>query len=275
MRQIDSIVIMQVPTHDCFADIGLALNEAGKELGMIPHDQKPIYQPPEAPFTTKCPLVLGGNTAPNAAYPGGSIHYNLEQTTAPWFTPAYINLLKSYPILDYSYQNMEKMYSKFGIVAAFCGIGYHRILQSHTPETKKDIDILLLGSMCQRRHNTLTELRRFCKVETPFPSYGEDRAQYIARSKIVINIHYYSAKVLEMARISYLLANQACVVSEESPDCMPLTSMVRFAHYDNLPNVCLSMLPFDLWKTQAERGFREFSQMPSQTAYLAEALGKL
>ena len=39
-------------------------------------------------------------------------------------------------------------------------------------------------------------------------------AYWIARSKIVLNLHQYDAQVFEIVRVSYLLANRRAVVSE-------------------------------------------------------------
>ena len=45
--------------------------------------------------------------------------------------------------------------------------------------------------------------------------YGAERDALIARSKIVLNVHFYGAKVLEVVRLSHLLSNGAFVISED------------------------------------------------------------
>ena len=45
-----------------------------------------------------------------------------------------------------------------------------------------------------------------------------DAPALIARSKLVLNVHFYQAQILEMVRISYLLANRCAVLSEPSAD---------------------------------------------------------
>ena len=70
-----------------------------------------------------------------------------------------------------------------------------------------------------------------------FGAYGKERDDLIARAKVVLNVHFYEAKVLEMVRVSYLLANRCCVLSEISSDPEEddaLSTGVAFAAYDDL-----------------------------------------
>ena len=53
----------------------------------------------------------------------------------------------------------------------------------------------------------------------------------------MLNVHFYEAKVLEMVRVSYLLANRCCVLSEvssEPEEDDALAGGVAFAAYDDL-----------------------------------------
>ena len=44
--------------------------------------------------------------------------------------------------------------------------------------------------------------------------YGRELDQYIARSKVVLNLHFYEKASFEIFRVSHLLANHKCVVTE-------------------------------------------------------------
>jgi hypothetical protein len=55
-------------------------------------------------------------------------------------------------------------------------------------------------------------------VAAAFNAYGAERDAYIARAKVVLNLHYWEGNPFEALRVSYLLNNRACVVSEESDD---------------------------------------------------------
>jgi hypothetical protein len=84
----------------------------------------------------------------------------------------------------------------------------------------------------------LDELKRSgLNVEATFGVYGEQRDRLIGRSKLLLNMHFYDAKVLEVVRISYYLANQCAVLSEHGVDPMEdkiWESGVAFENYDNL-----------------------------------------
>lgn len=60
------------------------------------------------------PIILGANLLPyveNVQLPKHSIIFNLEQVEegSSWFTPQYIDLLKSYQVWDYSDRNIDNL----------------------------------------------------------------------------------------------------------------------------------------------------------------------
>ena len=55
--------------------------------------------------------------------------------------------------------------------------------------------------------NTLSGRPSGANVIPVFGLYGPPRDALIARSKIILNMHLYDAKVFEIVRVSYLLAN--------------------------------------------------------------------
>jgi hypothetical protein len=72
--------------------------------------------------------------------------------------------------------------------------------------------------------------------------YGQMRDDYLARSKIVLNIHAWEdLPALETVRLSYLLANRCFVISEFA-DHDPYPGGVVYAGYDDLAAVCLDWL---------------------------------
>ncbi len=106
-------------------------------------------------------------------------------------------------------------------------------------------------------------------------SYGASRDAWIARSKIVLNIHYWEAKIFEIARVSYLLANRRAVVSERGADPTlerDLESGIAFADYDELVDRCVELLGDERARRElAERGYQAFSAR-DQAAILHRAL---
>ena len=114
------------------------------------------------------------------------------------------------------------------------------------------------------------------RVHVAFGVYGEQRDRLVARSKVILNIHYYQAKVFEIVRVSYLLANRCCVVSERGVDPSEereFEGAVAFAAYEELVETCVRLCA-DPGARQAlqEQGLRAFAARDLR-AILAEAIG--
>lgn len=258
-----------------FDYLALSLNCAFRELGY----QAPIVR--DIANITDYPVIIGSNLLPslgNIHIPDTSIIYNLEQILpgSPWINKKYLDFLRSYDVWDYSRQNIDEL-KKLGITnVKYCGIGYVPELTQMSPSNNEDIDILWYGSLNERRIYILEKLRDMgLNVCSLFGVYGDERDQYIARSKIVLNIHFYESKVLEIGRIYYLLANKRFVVSEKGNDEElegPLKEGLVFAPYDNIISACVSYLKEDHLRAEiAERGFSLIKGL-SQVEFLKDVL---
>jgi hypothetical protein len=258
----------------CFEEVALGLQAAFAELGF---DAPVVTDPTQARGHT---IALGPHLLPGLPkdrLPPHLILYNMEQMQqdSPWFVPEYIDLLRRYPVWDYSPLNIEKLKAAGVDHAALCGIGYMPALTRIAPGTE-DIDVLFVGSRDKRRMTVLREIARHGKVVTAvFDRYGTERDALIARARLLLNLHCYEAKVFEIVRVSYLLANRKCVVSEIGSDAAleePLRAGIAFASYENLAAVCLRLLDqLDERATLAARGFECFSGL-SQVQMLKAAL---
>jgi len=131
------------------------------------------------------------------------------------------------------------------LALAQCGIGYVPELTRIAP-AEKTIDVLFVGSINERRGRILRQLARSgARVEARFNVYGKIRDDLIARSKLVLNVHYPESRVLENVRVSYLLANRKCVDSETGLDPAieaPLEDGIAFARYEDLAARCMELL---------------------------------
>jgi len=173
---------------------------------------------------------------------------------------AYVRLLKRYTVWDYSPLNKDALLKEGVSVQCLLPIGYSSDLTRIPNIWPKDIDILFIGSMNERREKIVRDMtEKGIKVVTLFNSYGSERDQYIARSKILLNMHFYEAKILEVVRISYYLANKICVLSEESSD--PLDDKewshgVYFSPYEKLVTAANYLLSNEKVRTDiSDRGF--------------------
>lgn len=225
-------------------------------------------------------IVLGSNLLPHYPLPlaDNAILYNLEQIQegSQWLTPAFLELLRRYEVWDYSPQNVERLLQLGVNVSTIVPVGYTPELTRITHVAEPDIDVLFFGAMNPRRQATIDEMRTLgLRVEVLCGVYGAERDTIIGRSRLVLNLHYYEAKVLEMARIAYLLANRCVVLSEYSSDTTEdaaLADGVAFAQYEELPEMALQLLGSkDKCVRLAENGFALICSRPI-TAYLKTAL---
>ena len=150
------------------------------------------------------------------------IIYNFEQfTTDKVWSESYINFLKNALfMIDYSIINILK-FNNMKINAFYLpyepsGIYRHLDLKN----IKKDIDVLFIGTLNNRRKEWLKKLSQTnINIKIITNLFFEKSIDYFARSKIVLNIHYYKGDlILEIPRIIPALENNCIVISEDSAD---------------------------------------------------------
>ena len=151
------------------------------------------------------------------------IIYQLEPlcATGHWWSSEQIikQLKKVDEVWDYDYQNV--LYLKLhGINAKFKPFLYSQSNDNITPKPK-DIDVLFFGTSTSRRYEWLYNLNFYLRQNTRSMIlanvFHPEIDEYIARSKIIINIHNSNGvSQQEQPRISHLLTNGKHVVSEKS-----------------------------------------------------------
>ena len=262
--------------HFPFVEIAIALQSGFSELGYqvdIVNDIKKVRGKT---------LVLGCNRISLiglTTLPKDLILFNLEQIQqgSPWLTEDYLILLKTYPVWDYSHVNIKAL-QKLGVKnITYCGIGYAPKLSRISP-VKEDIDVLFYGALNPRRQKILDKLQvKGFNVVGLSQVYGNERDNYIARAKIVLNIHFYEAQIFEIIRVSYLLSNKKCVISEKGHDYeleKPFQDGVCFCDYEELVSKCTYYLKNNAARIQlAGKGFQCIS-MQSQAEFLRQASGR-
>ncbi|MBY2983091.1 glycosyltransferase family 1 protein [Rhizobium leguminosarum] len=229
-----------------FDEVALGLQGAFEELG----GSAPITRDMNA-FAGRAPIIYGGNLLPAeivSHLPKDSVVINLEQVSEEsiWINSRYTSILKSLPVLDYSPRNRENLAAKGIDHAGVLEIGYSGCLSQIQHAAVKDIDVLFYGSMNERRHHILKTLKDGgLEVAHLFNIYGAERDAAIARAKIVINIHHYASGVFEIVRISYLLANRVCVLTEgdiRDPDLQPFIGGLAIEPYDDMIERCYKLI---------------------------------
>ena len=225
-------------------------------------------------------IVLGSNLLPHCGLTlaPDAILYNLKQVLAgsSWITPALLALMRRHVVWDYSAAN-ARAFAALGVrVGRVVPIGYVPELTRIRMAEPRDIDVLFCGSLCPRRAHVIDTMRAAgIDAIAAFGLYGRPRDRLIARARLVLNVHSRADGVLEIVRLSYLLANRCAVLSERCADATdeaPLAQAIAFADYDALAERAARLLSSP---AELERLAREgFAEMQSRRAsdYLRAAL---
>lgn len=208
-------------------------------------------------------VVLGAHTAPEAV-PAGAIVYNTEHPSSPWMGKLYLDLLKRHETWSY-YE---------GGPGTFVPIGYMPQMTRIPKPLVQDVDVLFYGSLNERRSRILMRLiaTGLKVVALPVGTYGAKRDEWIAKSKVVLSVHYYLPAVLEIVRLSYLWQNRKCVVAEGAG--MRTREWVEnggFA-YEDLVEACVEFANDADMRSIAEDSCFKMATTVSETSILREVL---
>ena len=225
-------------------------------------------------------IILGGHllkNAPHYVIPKDSVIYNFEQIdpSSSWLESNYLELLRSHEVWDYSQINIIALKKLNVSNLSYVPLGYVHQLSRIKLDKDPNIDVLFYGSLNDRRSKIIHDLKAAnLNVVNVCGVYGAERDALISRSKIVLNMHFYETKVFEIARISYLLSNEVCVVSESGSD--PIESEFKNAlvltEYDNIVSTCISLVnDRNTRNSIAQIGKNYFSQL-HQEVFLNKVL---
>lgn len=228
-------------------------------------------------------IVFGSNTLHwwDMQVPDGAILYNLEQVLpgSQWITDELLALFRRHTVWDYSLRNIAALRDLGVEGVRHVPIGHVPELERIPPAAQRDIDVLVVGSLNEHRMAPIERLRELgIDARAHFGMYGPARDALYARSKIVLNTHYYDAGVFEIVRVSYLLANGIFVVSENGADIeesSPFAPAVAFDDYENLVPTCLRYLSRPTERAARTEVGRAIMRSRSATEYIAAAVAAL
>lgn len=155
----------------------------------------------------------------------------LDDSRSQWNPAREAHLRHARTVWDFSPRNIAFLKQK-GIEARLLVPGHHPGMQTISQDRPKDTDILFYGSIGPRRKEILDQLSSMFRIQVLFGVYGGERDAWIARSRLVLNLHHYPTQLFESVRTSHLLTNGAAVLSEASLD-MPW------------PDIGLMQLPYE------------------------------
>ena len=148
------------------------------------------------------------NNSLSWAVPKYYISYQTEQIGSHWFNQRYYQrLASSLAVWEYNEANLP-CYHHLNDNIHIVGTGIE--IQ---PKVKKDIDFVFYGGLSQRRKDALKQLKN---VHVITDKLGQPMQSILARTKTVINIHYYDKSPLETFRINEALSHGCNVISEHS-----------------------------------------------------------
>jgi hypothetical protein len=215
--------MLKLVNNSCYFEIIInALHEALTELD-IKHEVVKNYS-----LVDNNNIYLICTTHENALLPKRYISYNFEQliTTKVWEPIFFQNLAKAEIVFDYSLENIKEL-EKYNIKAHFLPLGYSKNMEYNDNDNvnfDKTVDFSFLGSINNSRYDKLKTLisiygKKKDKLVISNNYWGDDLKQLYKKTKIGLNIHYYSGKtILEVHRILPLIANKILVISDKSDD---------------------------------------------------------
>ena len=249
----------------CFEDAARAIADALRTLG---HDVVPTSDAKPGRL-----IVMGANNMAEDSrnpIPRDMIVYNTEQIAAQNGISHQMQsykLYRNFVVWDYSQANIDRM-REFGLEkTVHCPLGYIPSMTKIAPAASQDVDVLWVGSVNQRREEILSAIEATgLKVKRLFGMYGEERDAWIARSKVVLNLHFYERAVFEVFRCSHLWANKKCVLTEDGGCDAELERLADRAallvQRNQIVTWCQSLVEDEAARRAVEdRGFDVFSKI--------------
>ena len=201
-------------------------------------------------FGFQIPLQLGLIDS----YPENTIFINFERLAGGYHLEMERVVGKKFQIWDYSDANMaiwNSIETKFPVY--FAKVAYAPILEKVPSNVPQDIDFLFYGSLTPERLGVISKITKMRKdlshlsVVTLISIYGKQRDEFIARSKVVLNISHQVN--FEIVRVSYLLANKKPVLCYSDNETLQVepdlkNNCLKFVNANSVYEEC-ELLIFD------------------------------
>lgn len=136
----------------------------------------------------------------------------------------YQQLLAGSAVVDYDADNIAAYTSQVDDVPVVPFLYAPYLAQvEFAPLEDRPIDLLFIGSMNERRRETIRRIESQGVKVSLFdsPLYGPERDEFIVQAKAVFNAHFYPSSRFEQARVSHCLSLGTPVISERSPLAKP------------------------------------------------------
>jgi len=249
------------PYAACFSDLAESLACALRALG---HEVVGFQDPGRL-------IMFGVNNAHDVAgeMPADAIVFNTEQISSlddPAGQMSAHEQYKNRVVWDYSRVNIELLRGLGLRRLVHCPIGYVPEMERIKP-VEEDVDVLFYGALNERRRDLLIKLEDAgLSVHVVKGIFGRDLDEFIARAKVVLNVHFYERPIFEVVRCSHLWANKKCVVTEGGGIDEELEDLARRCayrvSYDGLVDACKLLVSNELVRSaRKERGYELFKKI--------------
>ena len=222
-------------------------------------------------FAGERQIIIGGNCGTPttlATIPDGSIVYNYEQAGTFHFSPEYVGLLRRSEVWDYNLGNIERL-KKYNVRARYVPFGYVPGLEVEFQKGwDRDLyDVMFVGSLhaSSPRAQIINDLKHTgLRVFASDACYGPARAEAYQQSRLVLNMHFHQAKIMETVRCATAMANHKAVVCQVDRDTVVdelLVPGMACVPFDKLVETCVALSKDENERRRLERaGYETFLQ---------------
>lgn len=234
-----------------------AMEDPGSTMVFALHHHKPVHQIREM---LKCNKLIIYQTEPLVANHWWKLENIIE------------NIKGADEVWDYDLENIVVL-NKYGIEAKYRPPKYCHKLKTVVNSENPDIDILFYGSMTERRSRFISRYlndsiiqHEHCQLWMStnfvyaFNTFGKKLDEYIARSKIILNLNPYDGECRQQqVRIYHSLINEKCVLSEKNRLNYYGNLICEFQNGDtqDMFNKTIYLLKHDRWRTYANDNYRK------------------
>ena len=184
-----------------------------------------------------------------------SIHYNYIKKD---LKNLYLNSLLSF---DYCSQNINVLKKMFHIEPRLLPVPFSLKENNwkYYSRIRKHYDIVFIGLMNRRRRKILDFLNHFFTIAIPRRTiYGTELIKFVARGRVLLNLHYYEDAILERVRLHEMIKIGIPIISEK-PNPLDIDSMdeysdsIKFIEIIKDPNIELVKIIKDYKKKYYEK----------------------
>lgn len=203
-------------------------------------------------------LILGLNvllkSTPWPNLPNNTCILNLEQLNHNWMWDStnYIDYLLNYKTIDYSPNNISFFRVRKKEDVFFLPIRWHQKFDLNIRNAEKDIDVLLIGARSARRSVMLNKIRSEGLIVVHSSElWGDARADFLSRAKIVVNVRINDSGLQETTRLVSLISSRVPVITELSYDKEEddyFSKFIEVVAAENLVKRVCSIVREGLWK---------------------------